>query len=103
MRRVRWRRIGLQIGLVACMASSPALACAQGMPDLRQPAGKEWPAIGGDWSNSRYSTLTGINRGNVQNLKGAWVAHLGSGLGPKYSLEGTPVVKDGVLYIASGN
>jgi len=26
-------------------------------PDLRKPAGKEWATIGGDWNNSRYSTL----------------------------------------------
>ena len=34
----------------------PSLALAQA--DLRQPSGKEWLTIGGDWSNSRYSTLT---------------------------------------------
>ena len=84
MRRLCWRRICLQIGLIAYVAGVPALAGAQGTPDLRVPAGKEWPAIGGDWSNSRYSTLREINRGNVKNLKGAWVAHLGSGLGYDY-------------------
>ena len=31
------------------------------------------------------------------------MVHLGSGLGPKYSLEGTPIVKDGVMYFATGN
>src|ERR1700676_1664121 len=97
------RRTCLRIGLVACLAAAPAPAGAQGAADLRPPAGPEWPAIGGDWSNSRYSTLTQINRDNVKNLKGAWVAHLGSGLGPKYSLEGTPVMQDGVLYISTGN
>src|SRR6266851_7233408 len=102
------RRICARLAAMAFAAAVPALACAQDMPDLRapdlrQPAGAEWPAIGGDWSNSRYSTLTEINRDNVKNLKGAWVVHLGSGLSPKYSLEGTPVVKDGVLYVSTGN
>ena len=46
---------------------------------------------------------TQINRNNVKNLKGAWVMHLGSGLGAKYSLEGTPIVKDGVMYVTTGN
>ena len=59
--------------------------------------------MGGDWSNSRYSTLTQITPANVKNLKGAWVIHLGSGLGAKYSLEATPIVKDGVMYVTSGN
>ncbi len=74
---------------VDCLGGSPSLApslvpsagLAQQAPDLRKPAGKEWLTIGGDWGNTRYSTLTQINRNNVKNLKGAWVVHLGSGLG----------------------
>ena len=58
MRRICWRRICLQIGAIVSVAGLTAQASAQGLPDLRAPAGKEWPAIGGDWSNSRYSTLT---------------------------------------------
>ncbi len=72
-------------------------------PDLRKPAGAEWLHVGGDWSNSRYSTLAKLTPANVKNLKGAWVTHLGSGLGTKYSLEVTPLVRDGVMYVTSGN
>jgi len=97
------RRLCLHLALLACAVAYPAVSSAQRAPDLRKPAGKEWLTNGGDWSNTRYSTLTQINRNNVKNLKGAWVTHLGSGLGAKYSLEGTPIVKDGVMYIASGN
>jgi quinohemoprotein ethanol dehydrogenase len=97
------RRLSAHTVAIVLLAASPQLALAQDAPDLRAPAGKEWLAIGGDWGNSRYSTLTQVNRDNVGNLKAAWATHLGSGLGPKYSLEGTPVVKDGVLYIATGN
>jgi quinohemoprotein ethanol dehydrogenase len=92
-----------------CMAAAafallqPSFATAQRAPDLRKPASKEWLTIGGDWANSRYSTLSQINRNNVKNLKGAWVVHLGSGIGAKYSLEGTPIVKDGIMYFATGN
>ncbi len=71
--------------------------------DMRQPAAKNWLTIGGDTGASRYSTLKQVNTRNVKNLKGAWATHLGSGLGAKYSFEATPIVKDGVLYIASGN
>jgi alcohol dehydrogenase (cytochrome c) len=97
------RAIRATMAVFVYVAALPSLAVAQSALDLAKPAGSDWPAIGGDWSNSRYSTLTQINRDNVKNLKGAWVTHLGSGIGPKYSLEGTPVVRDGVLYIASGN
>ena len=88
---------------VACAIAVPSAGLAQRAPDLRKPAGKEWLTIGGDWANTRYSTLAQINRNNVKTLKGAWVVHLGSGLGAKYSLEGTPIVKDGVMYLATGN
>jgi quinohemoprotein ethanol dehydrogenase len=89
--------------MLACAAIYPAVGLAQPAPDLRKPADKEWLTNGGDWSNTRYSTLSQINRDNVKNLKGAWVTHLGSGIGPKYSMEATPIVKDGVMYVATGN
>ena len=76
-------RGGRAFWLAVAMAL-PGIAYAQSAPDLRQAAGSEWLTIGGDWRNSRYSTLTQINRDNVKNLKAAWTAHLGSGLGPKY-------------------
>jgi quinohemoprotein ethanol dehydrogenase len=92
--------------MLTCAIMFAAMSCASAQsrePDLRKPAGKEWLTIGGDWQNQRYSTLAKITPQNVKNLKGAWVTHLGSGLGGKYSLEGTPIVKDGVMYLASGN
>lgn len=97
------RRFYLNLTVSCGLALCSAPGSAQRAPDLRQPAGKEWLTIGGDWSNTRYSTLSQINRGDVKSLKGAWVVHLGSGLGAKYSLEGTPIVKDGVLYVTTGN
>ena len=88
---------------VGLMLAGIGQAAAQKAPDMRKPPGKEWLSIGGDWGNTRYSTLNQINTKNVKNLKPAWAAHLGSGLGSKYSLEATPIMKDGILYIASGN
>src|ERR1700735_1230424 len=91
----------LTIAAWAVFAVIPAIALAQA--DLRNYPGKEWPTIGGDWHNTRYSTLDQINLDNVKNLKGAWMVHLGSGLGSKYSMEGTPIVQNGVMYFATGN
>src|SRR3954468_2319769 len=93
---------------MACAIAVPSAVLAQrapdlSKPDLRKPAGKEWLTSRGDWGNSRHSRAAQINRNNVKTLKGAWVVHLGSGLGAKYSLEGTPIVKDGVMYFATGN
>jgi quinohemoprotein ethanol dehydrogenase len=96
-------RCGLHVICVAAgilIAAQPAQAAD---PDLSKPAGAEWLHVGGDWSNSRFSTLAQVTPVNVKSLKGAWVTHLGSGLGAKYSLEVTPLVKDGVMYVTSGN
>ena len=88
-----------QIVFLLCAA---AMASAQTAPDFAKPAGVEWPLVGGDWGNTRYSTLAGITPSNVKTLKGAWMARLNSGFGPGYSQQGTPVVKDGVMYITTG-
>src|SRR5262245_53671605 len=82
---------------------APGLTVAQSQPSLREPAGKDWLTIGGDWGATRYSTLNEITTANVKDLKGAWVTHLGSGLGTKYSLEATPLVQNGVMYLPTGN
>src|SRR3974390_2543212 len=84
------------------------LAEAQADPEidqlLRSPIGKDWVTNGGNLTNQRYSTLKQINTANVKQLKGAWMTRLkGSGLGGKYSLEASPLVKDGVMYMVTGN
>ena len=45
------------VAAVACAIAVPSAGLAQRAPDLRKPAGKEWLTIGGDWGNTRYSTL----------------------------------------------
>src|SRR5262245_40545279 len=62
---------------------------------------KDFPVIGGDFANRRHSTLTQIDPSNVTKLGGAWMVHLENGnAGP--TMQGTPVVVDGVMYIGSG-
>src|SRR5689334_10653571 len=70
--------------------------------DYRTAPKTDWPLVGGDWGNTRYSTLDKINVSNVKTLKGAWMARLQSGFGAGFSQQGTPVVKDGVMYITTG-
>src|SRR6516165_6120771 len=71
---------------------------------LQSPVGKDWATNGGNLTNQRYSTLKQIDTSNVTNLKGAWMIRLkGSGFGGKYSHEATPLVKDGVMYVITGN
>ena len=70
---------------------------------LIAPPTDAWPTNGGNLYNQRYSSLNQINASNVAELKGVWRARLrGSGVAPKYSGEGQPVVHDGVAYISTG-
>src|SRR6266478_5999425 len=71
---------------------------------LQAPVGKDWVTNGGNLTNQRYSTLKQIDTSNVKQLKGAWMTRLkGSGFGGKYSAEATPLVKDGIMYMVTGN
>ncbi|MHB8643363.1 MAG: outer membrane protein assembly factor BamB family protein [Gaiellaceae bacterium] len=68
------------------------------------PAGADWATNGGDYGQTRYSTLTQINTTNVSGLKQVWETHLnGSATGTKYKGEGTPLVYQGIMYAVTGN
>src|SRR4051794_21911685 len=87
------------------MAATPA---KPGDPEidrlLQSPVGKDWVTNGGNLTNQRYSTLKQIDTTNVKQLKGAWMTRLkGSGFGGKYSAEATPLVRDGIMYMVTGN
>ncbi len=69
--------------------------------ELTSPSGEE-PKNNGTWSrsnanaeNTRYSTLTQINRANVRQLEVAWVYHSGDGKG---NIQANPVIVDGVIF-----
>ena len=78
------------------LAAAPALA--QSGP-AAQPASADWTRYGGTYDSQRHSPLTQINTTNVQRMQVKWVYHVtGSD-----ELEMTPVVKDGIMYIAQYN
>lgn len=63
---------------------------------------RDWPVYGGDPGGSRYSPLDQINRGNVQQLRVAWVYHTGDAQAPGGSeIQCNPIVVGGVLYATS--
>ncbi|MER2170463.1 MAG: quinonprotein alcohol dehydrogenase, partial [Psychrobacillus psychrodurans] len=65
-------------------------------------ASTEWTTHGGDYYNRRYSMLNQITTENIVDLKPTWVSSLGSGAENKYSGEATPIVVEGIMYIATG-
>jgi quinoprotein glucose dehydrogenase len=73
----------------------------------QNPTTAEWPAYGGDALGSRWSALRDINRENVANLTVAWTYSTGetkpefATRRSKVSLETTPIVVDGTMYIST--
>jgi len=55
---------------------------------------KDWPTIGLDYAETRFSKLNQINADNVKDLGLVWSYHLESSRG----VEATPVVVDGIMY-----
>ena len=97
---VVWISFGLLISLVAPVRGAD--------PEINQllqsPVVRNWVTNGGNLTNQRYSTLKQIDTTNVKQLKGAWMTRLKrSGFGTKYSAEATPLVRDGIMYMVTGN
>src|SRR5687768_6993567 len=57
----------------------------------------EWPAVGGDPGNTRYSKLKQINTGNVKNLGDAWAVKLNAA-----GTSSAIVVSDGRMFVTAG-
>jgi quinohemoprotein ethanol dehydrogenase len=69
---------------------------------LDAPTGADFPTLGGNLANQRYSSLTEINAASLSSPGGSWLVHIAgpSGAG---SMEVTPVVENGVMYIPNGS
>jgi len=66
-------------------------------------AGADWPMVGGNYQQNRFSTLSQITKDNVSGLKEAWHIHLNSALDTQYRGEASPIVYGGVMYMVTGN
>ncbi len=91
-----------QRGLIAVIAAG-IVAFSGGLQGQVDDSGRgysvqDWPFVGGDWTSSRYSTLTDITTDTVDRLGAAWVTRLPGGGASR----ATPVIKDGVMYLTAG-
>ena len=66
-----------------------------------QPSTADWPVVGGNYLQNRYSALNQVTTANVSQLKEAWHIHLNSGKGTQYRGEGNPIVYGGVMYMVN--
>lgn len=60
---------------------------------------QDWPTYNGVPGGNRYTAITGINKGNVARLAPAWSFPLSGAR----TVETTPLVADGVMYVSSAN
>ncbi len=58
---------------------------------------KDWPAIGLDYAETRFSRLDQVNAANVKDLGLVWSYNLESTRG----VESTPLVVDGIMYVTA--
>ena len=77
----------------------PALPGRVEWKDIAHPRLGEWPTYHGQLGGNRYSELSQITPANVENLAPKWMFPLGGGR----TLEVTPVVMNGVMYVTKVN
>src|SRR5260370_13671020 len=85
------------LGVAACLVA----AAANGGENWKLPPGRDFPLVGGNWANQRYSTLDKINPSNIKSLGAAWTVHLEDGK-PAGNMHATPIVIDGTMFLSSG-
>src|SRR5215213_6373677 len=79
-------------------------ACQRNTVPITPAASSDWTAYGRDALGSRHSQLTQIDPSNVASLAVAWTYRTGEPLPTadrRRSLEVTPLVADGVMYIVT--
>lgn len=104
------RALKLMAGLLLCsgtiLTTTYPVAASQPVPgskvDGRQivansKSTREWPTIGLDYAETRFSRLSSIDSSNVKRLGLAWSYDLESDKG----VEATPLVVDGVMYVTA--
>ncbi|HTJ62837.1 MAG TPA: PQQ-binding-like beta-propeller repeat protein [Alphaproteobacteria bacterium] len=82
------RVVTITLATAGFIAGSGAYAAA---PDIG------WGTNGGALDNNRYARLTQITPENIKSLSGAWRTEL-----PGASSKASPIVVDGVMYVAAG-
>src|SRR5207248_3628959 len=102
----------LTIGLALALSIGSAVAQTKGSPEhikavtsavdgasikANTATSNDWPTIGLDYAETRFSKLNDINTDNVKKLGLAWSYPLESSRG----VEATPLVVDGVMYVTA--
>ncbi len=104
-RRTSWRWMAVRVSPLALLlvwATNPATGQSGGTAPSAAKVG-EWLHHGADLFSTRYSPLDQINAANFNSLEVAWQFKTDSlGPRPSFSLQATPLMANGVLYLTAG-
>jgi quinoprotein glucose dehydrogenase len=109
MRRTLYRYRYLVLGIVLATIVGQitfAYSAATSRTDVAGGGIADWPQYGRNQEGTRYTPLDQVNRGNVAYLRKAWEYHTGdfsdgSDGRPETTYQATPILVDGVLYLAT--
>src|SRR5579872_7237937 len=99
-----WSGVFLSIFL-SCIVSAADTNASPRKTDVRpedlltRPVGENWTSYNGDYSGTRYSSLSEINVANVGQLSAQWVFHAQN----TNRLETTPLVVNGIMFLTAAN
>ena len=88
----------LLIAAVVCLVTLPVGVTVQSGDDPRRPASKQWPAVSGDWGNTRHSTLNQITTQSISKLGAAWTSEK---FDTPAGARTMPVVHDGLMFVTA--
>jgi alcohol dehydrogenase (cytochrome c) len=89
------------LGSALLASTSAARAAEVTYERLQHPEPQNWLMNHRDYGSQRFSPLDGINKTNIKNLKLKFAVALGGKSGNE-SLEATPLVEDGFMYMTDG-
>jgi quinoprotein glucose dehydrogenase len=109
MRKTLYRHRYLVIGIVLAAIVGQitfGYSIATSRIDFSSGGVADWPQYGRNQEGTRYTPLDQINRDNVAYLRKAWEYHTGdfsdgSDGQPETTFQATPILVDGVLYLAT--
>jgi PQQ-dependent dehydrogenase (methanol/ethanol family) len=82
----------------AAVVPQPSGLAAVSFPRIAEAKAGDWLSYDGKLTGNRYSELAQINTGNAKGLVLKWSSPI-----PQFGLEVTPLVADGIMYVAGPN
>src|ERR1700681_612896 len=93
--------IGSLMAIALCIVAGVLAHSAPATPSWKMAPTRDFPLAGGSYSNQRYSALNQINGSTIGKLGGVWSMRVEE-RGRGGTLDGTPIVVDGVMYVTTG-